>query len=157
MVLSYKGRDYVAASRAAGRSGIAILLRVILPSILPAILVMAAIDVGRAILMFSILSFLGLGARPPTPEWGSMVSEGAIVFDQWWVATFPAHASALRGCVLQSPRRASSVMRGRRQLGVLDANCRPARSDFRLTTALGIDDVCAATPYAAEPRAAALC
>ena len=92
LVLSYKGRDYVAASRAAGRSGIAILVRVILPSILPAILVMAAIDVGRAILMFSILGFLGLGARPPTPEWGSMVSEGAIVFDQWWVATFPALA-----------------------------------------------------------------
>ena len=92
MVMSYKARDYVAASRASGRSGTAIFLRVILPSITPAISVMAAIDVGRAILMFSILGFLGVGARPPTPEWGSMVAEGAIVFDQWWVATSPALA-----------------------------------------------------------------
>lgn len=92
MVMSYKGRDHVAASRVSGRSGTAILLRVVLPGIMPAIIVMAAIDVGRAILMFSILGFLGVGARPPVPEWGSMVADGAIVFDQWWVATFPALA-----------------------------------------------------------------
>lgn len=92
IVLSHKDRDYVIASRAAGRRAGSILLRVILPNVLPAILVMAAIDVGRAILMFSILGFLGVGARPPTPEWGSMVSEGSIVFDHWWVATFPALA-----------------------------------------------------------------
>jgi peptide/nickel transport system permease protein len=92
LVLSHKGREYVAASYAAGRRADAILMRVILPGILPTILVMAAIDIGRAILMFSILGFLGVGARPPTPEWGVMVSEGAIVFDQWWVATFPALA-----------------------------------------------------------------
>ncbi len=92
MVMSYKARDYVAASRASGRSSFAILLRVILPKVIPVIAVMAAIDVGRAILMFSILGFLGVGAQPPTPEWGSMVAEGAIVFDQWWVATFPALA-----------------------------------------------------------------
>lgn len=63
-----------------------------MPNVLPALLVMAAIDVGRAILMFSMLSFLGLGAKPPEPEWGSMVAAGASYMDQWWVATFPALA-----------------------------------------------------------------
>jgi peptide/nickel transport system permease protein len=53
---------------------------------------MARITCGkpRAILSFSILGFLGLGAQPPQPEWGAMVSTGATVMDQWWVATCPA-------------------------------------------------------------------
>jgi len=92
MVLDLREREYVVAARAAGRPMMAILFRVILPNVLPALLVMAAIDIGRAILSFSILSFLGLGARPPQAEWGSMVSSGAEVMDQWWVATFPGLA-----------------------------------------------------------------
>jgi peptide/nickel transport system permease protein len=92
VVLELREREYVVAARAAGRPVMAILFRVILPNVLPALLVMAAIDIGRAILNFSILSFLGLGARPPQPEWGSMVSSGAEVMDQWWVATFPGLA-----------------------------------------------------------------
>jgi peptide/nickel transport system permease protein len=90
-VLSYNGRDYVAASRAAGRSGIAILLRVILPSILPAILVMAAIDVGRAILMFSILSFLGLGARPRGARWYQKAPSSSINGGWRHFPPMPAH------------------------------------------------------------------
>jgi peptide/nickel transport system permease protein len=89
LVLDLREREYVTASKASGRTSTSILLRVILPNALPTLLVMAAIDIGRAILNFSILSFLGLGARPPDPEWGSMVSSGAEVMDQWWVATFP--------------------------------------------------------------------
>jgi peptide/nickel transport system permease protein len=92
MVLELREREYVVAARAAGRPVMAILFRVILPNVLPALLVMAAIDIGRSILSFSILSFLGLGARPPQAEWGSMVSSGAEVMDQWWVATFPGLA-----------------------------------------------------------------
>ena len=92
MVLDLREREYVVAARAAGRPPMAILSRVILPNALPALLVMAAIDIGRAILNFSILGFLGLGARPPQAEWGSMVSSGAEVMDQWWVATFPGLA-----------------------------------------------------------------
>ena len=92
MVMELKNRDYVLASRAAGRRSGGILARVILPNVLPTLLVLAALDVGRAVLMFATLSFLGLGARPPAPEWGSMVSSGAIVMDQWWVATFPGLA-----------------------------------------------------------------
>ena len=90
LVLDLKNKEYVVASNAAGRGSASILFSVILPNALPALLVMAAIDVGRAILIFSILGFLGLGAQPPEPEWGAMVSTGAQVMDYWWVATFPA-------------------------------------------------------------------
>jgi peptide/nickel transport system permease protein len=95
MILELREKDYVVAARAAGRSPFAVLFRVILPNVLPALLVMAAVDVGRAILSFSILSFLGLGERPPAPEWGSMVANGVQVMDQWWVATFPGLAILL--------------------------------------------------------------
>ena len=90
LVLDINTKEYVVASRAAGRKSAGVLFRVILPNALPALLVMAAIDVGRAILSFAILGFLGLGAQPPHPEWGAMVSTGATVMDNWWVATFPA-------------------------------------------------------------------
>jgi ABC-type dipeptide/oligopeptide/nickel transport system permease subunit len=89
IVLELRDKEFVEASRAAGRRPFAILFRVILPNALPALLVMAAVDIGRAILNFATLSFLGLGARPPIPEWGAMVSDGADVMDQWWVAAFP--------------------------------------------------------------------
>jgi peptide/nickel transport system permease protein len=89
-VLDLSNKEYVVAARAAGRRPGGILFRVILPNALPALLVMAAIDIGRAILSFSILGFLGLGAQPPQPEWGAMVSTGAAVMDDWWVAAFPA-------------------------------------------------------------------
>jgi peptide/nickel transport system permease protein len=92
IVLELRDKEYVEAARAAGRRTAAILFRVLLPNALPALLVMAAVDIGRAILNFSILSFLGLGARPPDAEWGSMVSAGAEVMDRWWVATFPGLA-----------------------------------------------------------------
>jgi len=90
LVLDLSNKEYVVAARAAGRRPAGILFRVILPNALPPLLVMAAIDVGRAILSFSILGFLGLGAQPPQPEWGAMVSAGAAVMDDWWVALFPA-------------------------------------------------------------------
>lgn len=90
LVLELKSLDYVAAAHAAGRHPAGVLLMVILPNALPTLLVMAADDIGRAILNFAMLSFLGLGARPPAPEWGAMVAEGAQVMDQWWVATCPA-------------------------------------------------------------------
>lgn len=92
MVLDIKDRDYVLVSQAAGRRPGGILSKVIMPNVLPSLLVMAAIDIGRAILLFSMLSFLGLGARPPAPEWGSMVAAGSQFMDQWWVATFPGLA-----------------------------------------------------------------
>jgi peptide/nickel transport system permease protein len=92
MVREIKVREYVVASRAAGRQSGSILLRVILPNALPPLLVMTAVDTGRAILMFAVLSFLGLGATPPAPDWGYMAAEGAQAPDSWWIATAPALA-----------------------------------------------------------------
>lgn len=92
MILELREKEYVVAAKAAGWSDAVVLFSVIFPNVLPALMVMAFIDVGRAILDFSILSFLGLGVRPPVPEWGSMVANGVEVMDQWWVATFPGLA-----------------------------------------------------------------
>jgi peptide/nickel transport system permease protein len=95
VVLELREKDFTTAARAAGRSPFGILFGIILPNALPALMVMSAVDIGRAILNFSILGFLGLGGKPPQPEWGSMVSSGAEVMDQWWVAAFPGLAILL--------------------------------------------------------------
>jgi peptide/nickel transport system permease protein len=92
MVISLKESEYVTASRVMGASHIRVLFLEILPNSLGPLLVMATLDLGNAILMFSGLSFLGLGTQPPTPEWGSMVSGGAKVIQNWWVSTFPGLA-----------------------------------------------------------------
>ncbi len=92
MVISLKESEYVTASRVMGASHIRVLFLEILPNSIGPLLVMATLDLGNAILMFSGLSFLGLGTQPPTPEWGSMVSGGAKVIHNWWVSTFPGLA-----------------------------------------------------------------
>lgn len=92
MVISLKESEYVVASKVMGASHIRVLFLEILPNSLGPLLVMATLDLGNAILMFSGLSFLGLGTQPPTPEWGSMVSDGAKVLQNWWVSTFPGLA-----------------------------------------------------------------
>jgi peptide/nickel transport system permease protein len=92
MVISLKESEYVTASRVMGASHIRVLFLEILPNSFGPLVVMATLDLGNAILMFSGLSFLGLGTQPPTPEWGSMVSSGAKVIQNWWVSTFPGLA-----------------------------------------------------------------
>ena len=56
------------------------------------VLVLATLDLANVILLLSALSFLGLGAEPPSPEWGSMVAEGTQYFQWWWIGTFPGLA-----------------------------------------------------------------
>lgn len=92
LVLSVKESEYVKASRLLGASAGRSLLRDILPNIVGPVLVLAMLELGTAVLLLSGLSFLGLGARPPNPEWGAMVAEGARAFDRWWVGTFPGLA-----------------------------------------------------------------
>ncbi len=92
LVLTVRENEYVTASRAVGCRQGRILLRTVLPNCMAPAIVMATMDIGNAILTFSGLSFLGLGAVPPTPEWGSMVASGILVFDQWWVSAFPGLA-----------------------------------------------------------------
>ncbi|HEX4367322.1 MAG TPA: ABC transporter permease [Rhodopila sp.] len=92
LVLGQRSLEYVAAARTIGFSPAHILFRQIMPNALGPLVVLVTLDLGNAILVFAGLSFLGLGVVPPTPEWGSMVSEGRELVSQWWVATFPGLA-----------------------------------------------------------------
>ncbi|MBX3527191.1 MAG: ABC transporter permease [Rhodoblastus sp.] len=82
---------FVQAARLTGNSDWRILLTQILPNILPLMMVQMSLTMGYAILNAAGLSFIGLGVRPPTPEWGIMVAEGAsfIASGEWWIAVFP--------------------------------------------------------------------
>ena len=92
VVLSVKENEYVNAAEALGASRMRILLKEIIPNSVSSVLIMATTDIGNKILMFSTLSFLGLGSAPPTPEWGMMVSDGVDYFNKFWVAGFPGLA-----------------------------------------------------------------
>ncbi|MBV9171337.1 MAG: ABC transporter permease [Chloroflexi bacterium] len=91
-VLGLKNRDFVTAARALGMSEQRILLRHVLPNALAPALVLCTMDFGNAIIITAALSFLGLGAVPPTPEWGAMVAEGRELMQAWWISTFPGIA-----------------------------------------------------------------
>ncbi|MGE0416425.1 MAG: ABC transporter permease, partial [Acetobacteraceae bacterium] len=82
---------FVMAARLSGNTDARILLFHIMPNILPIMVVQMSLTMGYAILNAAGLSFIGLGVRPPTPEWGIMVAEGAagIISGEWWVALFP--------------------------------------------------------------------
>jgi peptide/nickel transport system permease protein len=69
-----------------------ILFRHIVPNAVAPLIVKASLDVGTAILTIAALSFIGLGAVPPTPEWGSMISSGRYKFYSWWMTAFPGLA-----------------------------------------------------------------
>jgi peptide/nickel transport system permease protein len=88
--LAVKERQFIVAARAAGAKRLWIILHHILPNCLASVIVLATLVLGEAILIAASLSFIGLGAQPPTPEWGAMVSVGRkFLMDQWWYATFP--------------------------------------------------------------------
>lgn len=92
LVLGLRQADYVSAARLLGHSPGRIMARDILPNIVSPTLIMGTLDIGTATLLLSGLSFLGLGAKPPTPEWGSMVSFALHSFDKWWLGFFPGLA-----------------------------------------------------------------
>lgn len=92
LVLAARSSDYVTSARLLGSSRWRTLWVELRPNISGPILVLAALDVGNAVLFLSALSFLGLGAQPPTAEWGAMVSEGALQFSYWWIGLFPGLA-----------------------------------------------------------------
>ena len=88
---------YVEAARMGGNGPARVLAVHIVPNILPTMVVQASLNLGWAILNAAGLSFIGLGVRPPTPEWGIMVSEGAayIFSGEWWNFVFPGFALVL--------------------------------------------------------------
>lgn len=85
---------FVQAARLSGNGEFRILFGHILPNIMPIMIVQMSLTMGYAILNAAGLSFIGLGVRPPTPEWGIMVAEGAafMVSGEWWIALFPGAA-----------------------------------------------------------------
>jgi ABC-type dipeptide/oligopeptide/nickel transport system permease subunit len=91
--LSVKEKEFVEAARSLGTTNFKIILRHILPNILSPLVVIATVSMSSMILAEAGLSFLGLGVQPPTPAWGSMLSEGRTYFNvAWWYATFPGLA-----------------------------------------------------------------
>jgi ABC-type dipeptide/oligopeptide/nickel transport system permease subunit len=92
-VLSVKQNQYVEAARVVGGSDLQIMLRYILPNVAGPLIVLASLCMAFAILAAASLSFIGLGAQPPTPEWGAMAADGrAYLRRAWWVSTFPGLA-----------------------------------------------------------------
>ena len=92
-VLQIKETTYVEAARASGASNMRLIWRHILPNTLAAILVLCSLGVATAILVGAALSFLGVGAKPPTAEWGIMLSDGRpYMRSAWWIMAFPGLA-----------------------------------------------------------------
>jgi peptide/nickel transport system permease protein len=95
-VLDVSSRTFIEASRASGAADLRILGRHVVPNILAPVIVLGTLGLGNALLIAATLSFLGLGAQPPTPEWGAMLSQGReFIFGYWWIATFPGVAILL--------------------------------------------------------------
>lgn len=91
-VLEVQSRDHIEAAIAGGASRTRLLLKHILPLSWTPTIISATMDFGQVVLLAASLSFIGLGAKPPTPEWGSMIAEGAAHFYSWWIAFGPGLA-----------------------------------------------------------------
>jgi peptide/nickel transport system permease protein len=93
VALSIRNQVYVEAARALGASAGRIIVKHVLPNCLAPIIVQSTLQLGTAILTAAGLGFLGLGVKPPTPEWGTMLGEGqTYLFSSWYIATFPGIA-----------------------------------------------------------------
>src|SRR5262244_791738 len=100
-VLVLRGREFVEAIRGLGGSVVRIVLRHVLPNVLSSIVVVATLELARAIVVEATLSFLGLGIQPPTPSWGGMIQEGRDYLDSaWWISTFPGLVLMLTSIVV---------------------------------------------------------
>jgi dipeptide transport system permease protein len=92
-VLGELGKDYVTSARVAGAGHMRLMFKTILPNCLAPLIVQATLSFSSAILDAAALGFLGLGAQPPTPEWGTMLAEARqFILRAWWVVTFPGLA-----------------------------------------------------------------
>ena len=92
-VLAVKEKEYIRAVRALGAGSFKIIFFHILPNTIDVVVIRASIDFGNAVMFCAALSFIGLGAQPPQPEWGAMVTTGRdYLRDAWWLVTFPGLA-----------------------------------------------------------------
>ena len=94
--LAARRREFVEAARALGSADGRLMIRHVLPEVLPSAVVVGTLEVGLMIVFEAALSFLGLGVQPPTPSWGSMLADGRdYLATAWWLATFPGLAIML--------------------------------------------------------------
>ena len=92
-VMSEMKREYVTAARVAGAGNLRLMFRTILPNCLAPLIVQATLSFSSAVLDSAALGFLGMGAQPPSPEWGTMLAEAReFILSAWWVVTFPGLA-----------------------------------------------------------------
>jgi dipeptide transport system permease protein len=92
-VMAEKEREYVTAAKVAGAGNLRLMFKTILPNCLAPLIVQATLSFSNAILDAAALGFLGMGAQPPTPEWGTMLAEAReFILRAWWVVTFPGLA-----------------------------------------------------------------
>src|SRR5216117_1183475 len=100
-VLVLREREFVDAIHALGGSVPRVIVRHILPNMLSSLVVVATLELARAIVLEATLSFLGLGIQPPTPSWGGMIHEGREYLDSaWWISTFPGLVLILTSIVV---------------------------------------------------------
>jgi peptide/nickel transport system permease protein len=96
--LALRETDFVSAARLQGAGAWRIILHQIVPLCLPSVIVRLTLDMSGIIIIAAGLGFLGLGAQPPSPEWGAMIASGRrFILDQWWVAFFPGMAICIAG------------------------------------------------------------
>src|SRR5437016_2544646 len=100
-VLGLRSREFVDAIHGLGGSVLRIVARHILPNVMSSLVVIATLELARAIVLEATLSFLGLGIQPPTPSWGGMIQEGREYLDSaWWISTFPGLVLMLTSIVV---------------------------------------------------------
>src|SRR5215813_8185653 len=101
VVLVLRTREFVDAIRGLGGSPLRVILGHVLPNVLSSLVVIATLELGRAIVLEATLGFLGLGIQPPTPSWGGMIHEGREYLDSaWWISTFPGLVLMLTSLVV---------------------------------------------------------
>ena len=100
-VLALRSREFVEAIHVLGGSIARVMLRHIVPNVMSSLVVIATLELARAIVLEATLSFLGLGIQPPTPSWGGMVHEGREYLDSaWWISTAPGVVLMLTSLVV---------------------------------------------------------
>lgn len=92
IALGMRDADFVRADRLLGYSAFRALRLDVVPSVVGPLVVLSTLGMGQALLLIAALSFLGLGAAPPTPDWGFMVADAINYFNDWWLAVFPGLA-----------------------------------------------------------------
>ena len=113
-VISETAKDYVTAAKVGGAGTLRLMFKEVLPNCMAPLIVQATLGISTAILDAAALGFLGLGAQPPLPEWGTMLADAReFVLRAWWVVTLPGphdpdHRAGLQPARRRTARRARS-------------------------------------------------